>query len=288
MRALVLSGGGAKGAFQIGALQHLIINLERKYQIYCGVSVGAINSSYLSMYRESRSTIGIWNLKEKWLKLSTSKIYKRWCPFGKLHALWKPSVYNSAPLMDFIRSGLDTDKIKESGNKLRIGAASLTTGEYKIFDETYHDIAGAVLASASFPVMLSPVKLDGQLCTDGGIRDITPLKSAIDAGADSVDVIVTSPNTVVQKFSKDPNAIDLGLRCLDVMTDEIIDNDIKIAQLINELVSCGKSDKKLIEINIIRPSIHLGDSLDFEQENIRPMMKQGYEDAVKATSNLVY
>ena len=47
-RALVLSGGGAKGSFQIGAMEELIFNRGLDFEILCGVSVGALNASFLA------------------------------------------------------------------------------------------------------------------------------------------------------------------------------------------------------------------------------------------------
>ena len=47
-RALVLSGGGAKGSFQIGAMEELILNRGLDFEILCGVSVGALNASFLA------------------------------------------------------------------------------------------------------------------------------------------------------------------------------------------------------------------------------------------------
>jgi predicted acylesterase/phospholipase RssA len=50
-RALGLSGGGAKGSFQIGVLEELILNRGLDFQIFCGTSVGALNASFLAQAR---------------------------------------------------------------------------------------------------------------------------------------------------------------------------------------------------------------------------------------------
>ena len=124
MRALVLSGGGCKGAFQVGALQHLMVNLKKQYDVYCGVSVGAINCAHLAMYPKSEGVTAAMDLHELWKNLETKKVYKRWFPFGKLHALWKKSIYNSKPLKQMMHRELDKPRMRNSGCRLRISRCS--------------------------------------------------------------------------------------------------------------------------------------------------------------------
>lgn len=280
-RALVCSGGGSKGAFQVGVLKHLMGNLGHQYSAYCGISVGALNSAYLAMFRPNDTIQAITGLESLWSKINTASIYKRWFPFGKLHGLWKNGLFDTSPLKEFMEKHLNEAKIITSGNDLRIGAVSLDTGEYKIFDETYHDIFGAVLASSSFPIMFEPVELDGQVWTDGGVRDIAPMGAIIDLGATEVDVILTSPEKL-QKAAHPKNALEASMRTISIMTNEMISNDIDKALLINELVKAQVSDKKYIKINIYRPEKELtGDSLDFNPDSIKNMISYGYEVAAK-------
>jgi NTE family protein len=283
-RALVLSGGGCKGAFQVGALGYLTKFLDKEYKIFCGVSVGAINCAFLSQFTDMHEAATM--LEKLWLELDTSKVYKRWCPFGKLHALWKKSVYNSKPLKKMIRKKLNQKKIVLSGNKLRVGAVCLDTGEYRVFDETCPYFHKAVIASSAFPAMLTPAKIGQELWIDGGIRDVTPLKSAIDLGATEIDVIITAPSGVKQNFPKDPDTIDIAMRSIDVMSDEIMVNDIQIAEFINEQVRQLRVDKREVKINLIQPQKHLTDDpLDFSPELIRGMIRQGFTDAYNSMEN---
>jgi NTE family protein len=286
MRALVLSGGGCKGAYEVGAIEYLCGNLENKYDVICGVSVGALNGSFLSQYPVGKEKLASEALGKLWDTIDDKKIYKHW--FGwYLASLWKSSVYDSKPLQDLVRSKLDVKAVKNSGKKLCVGAANLVTGEYKIFDENYHDIAGAVLASSSFPGMLCPIELDGQLWTDGGVRDITPLKAAINLGADEIDVVVCSPNFVDKSFPKKPNVLSIMKRSIEIMSDEIDRTDLNKAMLYNDLVSSGVIiDKRNIPIRIIRPNHHLtNNSLDFSPKLLKEMREIGYFDAKKICSS---
>jgi NTE family protein len=282
MRALVLSGGGSYGAFQVGVLQHLMVKLERQYNIYCGVSVGAINCAHLAMYPFYNGIRAAMDLLSLWMTLDTKKVYKRWFPFGKLHALWKKSLYNSGPLKDLLHREISIEKLQNSGNKLRIGAVSLNTGKYKLFTEKDHDIVKGVIGSSAFPGALDPARTDNQIWTDGGIRNVTPLKAAIEAGADEIDVVLTFTENVKQNFNNNDKTISLALKVLDILMQEIMDNDLKIAELINDQVRQGRPDKKEVKINIIRPENHIpGNSLDFNPELISKMLSIGNNTAKK-------
>ncbi len=289
MRALVLSGGAAKGAYQVGALKHLMGDLKIQYDILCGISVGAINNGWLAMFGHGQEQECIDGLEEMWRELKTSDIYVNWVdwpkPFsylGYIKALWKPSIYNSAPLMELIRTKYNSERMRASGKSLRVGAVSLNTGEYRIFDESFENMTEAILASSSFPGAFLPIKIDGQLWTDGGVKEVTPLKSAISLGTTAIDVIITSPEKDLSDFTDNPNIIKLGPRIVDIMSEEIMLNDLARAMEINKLIKDGASipNKKYLDIRIFRPDETLVESsLVFEQEFIRPMIKKGYQDA---------
>ena len=280
-RALVLSGGSEKGAYQVGAVKYLIGELKNQYQILCGVSVGALNSSFLGMYPEGKEEESIEALLDVWNNISNKNIYKRWFPFGRFHALWKSSFYNSKPLQNFVKSKLDISLLKASGKEVYVGAVSLDTGHYTIFDQTNDNFINAVIASASFPVMLAPIFMNNQLWTDGGIKELTPLTKAISLGATDIDVIMTSPSLPIGKFIKNPNSFSIIKRTIDLMIDEINYNDLYKAQLWNKLIESGyQTDKKIINFRIIRPNHSLvEDTLNFDKDLIQELIVKGYNDA---------
>src|SRR5690606_14813151 len=125
-----LSGGGSNGSFQAGAIKYLV-GAGRKYEVFTGVSVGAINAAHMAMYNQQASELAASSLVKLWENLRTKDVYKRWFPFGKLHALWKQSLYNTEPLQQLIRNNLKPEQILKNKNELRVGAVSLTSGEYK-------------------------------------------------------------------------------------------------------------------------------------------------------------
>lgn len=281
MRALVLLGGGSKGAYQVGAVSHLLGEQGVVYDVYCGVSVGALNSAMLAMFREGDERNASATLLKVWRELGTTSVKKSWAPFGILHMLWKPSIYDSSPLISLVKDSMDSSRLRQSGKQLAVSAVSLNTGEYRTFWQDHPAIIDAILASSAFPGMFSPIEIEGQLWADGGLRAGGLLNSAIDRGIDAVDVIMTSPSKNAIEFSSNHNAIDVIVRSLDVISDEMMEADLRVTQLINRLVDARRLDKKKIKIRVLRPSHKLpGKTLEFDPKNIRYMIDLGYNDAM--------
>src|SRR5438874_5677676 len=111
-RALVLSGGGSKGAFEVGVLQRLMGDERTDYDLLCGTSVGAINASYLAQTPLGQPREAAAKLRALWDTVTTDKVRKSWFPFGRVSAFFKTSVYDSSPLQAWIRSGLDAAAVR--------------------------------------------------------------------------------------------------------------------------------------------------------------------------------
>ena len=280
MRALVHSGGASKGAFAAGIIQYLLEDLQISYDIYTGTSVGAINIGILSMFKTGEEKEASQLLTNWWLKLDNSKIYKPWPFWGRMAAAWHKSFYDSSPLQEMVRKNISLDRIRASGKKVAVGALNLHTGKYTVFNQDDDNFIEAILGSSAFPATLCPIKINNDLFIDGGMKMLSPIKLAIEMGADEIDVITTSPDIRDKKFIEDPNIIDIVRRAFDVATDKILSNDIDLALMHNQLAEAGLSNKKLIKLRIIKPHYNLIDNIfDFNPVKIREMMKQGYLDA---------
>lgn len=281
MRALVLSGGGCKGAYEAGAIRWLLGSAGIQYQIVCGVSVGALNAAAVCMHPVGGEVLAADSLDELWGSVRIESVYSEWPIFGKVAGLWKSSILDSRPLHGFVRSSISQDRIRSSGRALRVGATSLTTGSYRVFDESYHDVVGAVLASSAFPAMLSPVWLDGELWTDGGIREVTPLKSAIDAGATDVDVVIPFPAFAVPGMPRSPSSLQVALRSIEIMSDSIVENDLGRALMHNRAAESGTDPtRRVVRIRVIRPaSVLTVNPLNFDPALLKDMWLAGFKDA---------
>jgi NTE family protein len=280
MKALVHSGGAAKGAYGAGVIKYLLGDLGIQYSSLHGVSVGAINCAFISQFENGKEKEASEQLYDLWSKLDISKILKRWFPFGKVHAAWKMSFFDSSPLQELIKNNVSLEKIRKVNRKINVGAVSLTSGKYTIFTQDDDDFIAAILASSAFPGVFCPVKIKDQLWIDGGLKELSPIRAAIEAGADEIDVITTSPETRIKMFIEKPSILDVFKRAVDLATDKILSNDIDRAFMYNKLAAAGISDKKVVKLNIIRPKYNLTeDLLDFSPQKIAKMMELGYQDA---------
>lgn len=284
MKSLILLGGAVKNAFSVGVLKHLLGDLKIQYNILEGISAGSLNIIHIAHFKHGQEEKCISSLLDLWYGLTTKSIYKKWGPLGLLHGIWRPSIYDRSPLAKLIKNIVNVEKLREAGKILRIGAVSLTTGEYKDFDENYHDLVGACLASATVPGIFEPIMLDEQLWVDGGLKNASPVKAAIFSGATEIDIIMTSPKKNSKIFSTVPNILDIITRVLDIAFDEIVCHDINKAIRINDIIKNGINipGKKYIPINVMRPDIELtSSSLNFEPGLIRRLIDIGYDTAVK-------
>jgi NTE family protein len=281
-RALVLSGGGVKGAYQAGALQKWIKEDGHDYDIFCGTSVGAINSSFLCQFAHGQTEQAADGLRAFWGRVDADNVKHQWFPFREASALWKSSVYDSRPLQAWVKRELREADIRASGKKLRIVACSWDSGAAYVATEKERLIAQWVLASASYPILLAPIEIDGEVWSDGGMRVVTPLGEAIRAGATHVDVIMCSnPTKLARVDAHGMSAIPkLLMRALDIEDAQIMLSDLESCGVKNDLVKL--TDKyRHVKLRLLMPDVELIDNpLDFHQEGIQRMMKKGYDDAV--------
>lgn len=281
MRALVLSGGAAKGAYQVGVLKKWIGEQGCDYDIMCGVSVGAINVAALAQSPMGSSQEGLERLERFWLDIDQGSIIQRWKPFGRLHSLNKPSAYDANPLFKLLEDNIDVDLIKASGRRLAVGAVCIETGEFKYGRENTPDFVKWVQASASYPFFMQPIEIGGKQWCDGGLRHMTPLRESIRLGADQVDVIMCNNPALPSPWSAEGKAAvpDYVVRIIDLMTDQILRADLQLVGLQNDVVT--KADKhRHVKIRLVQPKVRLTtNSMRFSPREIRRMMALGYEDA---------
>lgn len=285
MRALVLSGGGSRGQYHIGALQYLIGELGLSYQIYCGVSVGALITAHMAQYPAGQERAGALEAKRLFDSVRNKDIYKKWKPFGVLHGMpwpfgWhKSSFYNSAPLEAWVDEHIDGKLIRSSGKHLRFGAVDFHSGEFKMFTEEDVPLERAVMASAAFPGMFAPVQMMGKQWIDGGVRTVTPIKAAIDAGAKRIDIIMCNPESVATGEGQNPSGFGVLGRAIEIMHDQVIDDDLEKALLYNELCE-HRREVERIQFKVVRPYSQLnGSSLEFDPKEAAVMQARGYKDA---------
>lgn len=283
-RALVLSGGGHHGAFQAGALSVLAEEHGMDWQVVLGVSIGAMHAGFVSQWRYGRIAEAMEPLRELWFSLKDEDIRKNWNCFGKYAGLWKPSLYDSSPLNELIHRKIDLERIRRSGRSVRVAATSWTTGRTVHVNANSPRFLDWICASAAYPVIFTPVNIDGEMWGDAGMHEVTPVAQAIALGADHIDVIMCSSGKRGEdSWSGKSAVLDYMPRALSIMNDEIIENDLKVVGLKNDLAVIDPKYRH-VTFRVIRPMASLpGTSLDFDPE----AAKQKYDIGRRAARDVM-
>lgn len=227
-RGIVLSGGGARGAYEVGVLSYICQELPRglvspgALDIFCGSSVGAIHAAYMAgsahiegfdmdrlvdSWREMRI--------ENMLKLRARDMVKLPLEFKRLFSgspQRKGLLLNSRALQDLvvrdlpwaqvrynIRSGV-VDALALSATHVKSGKSTIfvdrSDGGLPVWSRDPRTVAKATrispqhaLASAAIPLLFPAIEINGSYYCDGGVRQNTPLSPALRLGADRVLVV---------------------------------------------------------------------------------------------------
>jgi NTE family protein len=226
VRILVLSGGGAHGAFEVGVIKRLA-ELGRSWDAIVGVSAGAINALCMAMYPQDQVLDGARALELFWDGIKgNDSVYKMW-PLGYVEAvLGRGALYDTTPLADLLRAQFRPDKLASSGVELRLGAVALGTGAVGFGPKSGEDPVTWTLASAAFPGAFPPVEIDGDRWVDGGVRQDAPIAEAIAMGATELDVVLaeTHDDGGLKHWdtSGTGNAVLVGLRAADLLANQVL------------------------------------------------------------------
>lgn len=319
-KALVLSGGGAKGSFELGVVDYLVNDMNMDFKVICGVSTGALNASILSQgkgYEGIKEKLK--ELKEIWFSITSEKdIYKKGL---KIDFPQIVSLYDGSPLKDKINKNIKSSDLASSGKEFRIGVVSLNTGEYKPIDQNSPMIRDFILASASIPVFFPPVEIKRQLFVDGGVREITPLADAFRAlrrlqtsdfrnQTDEIYVVLATPLRIKKiRGSETNNIYEILKRSIEILTSEIYKDDIKHAEEVNEYIEkleilkgrlferfgrdegsklleglefrYEKRNQTSVKIILFEPDREYMDSLEFNPKKIKRAFEAGRKCAEK-------
>ena len=197
-RALVLGSGGSRGAFEVGAIYHVVVQRGCDFAEVSGTSIGALNAALLAQAARSgdraRSLANLQaateNLVAQWESIRDSREVMRARPLGRvrLAVFGLDSLMDFEPLHEFVRSRVALDRLA-AGRELRVGTLTLDDGRYReitinangVIDvATAHDF---IFASAVVPVfgrtpVLTPPAGDTPMqIGDGGFRHAVPVTS---------------------------------------------------------------------------------------------------------------
>lgn len=229
---LVLSGGGARGAYQVGAIKALK-ELGFNYEVVTGTSVGALNALLL-VANQFDLLLNVWKNIDHTSVIDHDYKYKN----KSLEILVKAPFKNGFsinPLENLLKEHLNEDNIRNSNIK---GGLVYTEGNMQYreirFDEIpKNQIIDYTMASCSAYPFLKKRKINNKECYDGFFSDNTPINLATDLGAEKIIVIEIMFS--IKRKLKNKNTKILYLKCKKGLPFFLnFDND-----KINELIEIG-------------------------------------------------
>ena len=186
--AFVLSGGGARGALQAGAL-HALLEAGIRPDMLVGTSAGAINSAYLAVHGVSLASIE--SLAQAWHDAVSSDLLTSNYVWATLSTFFNRSGRGGYQRMRdfFIAHGLSPELHfgDLQGVRLFVVATELNCGRPVLYGtDPQHLVLDAVLASAALPPWVPPIEKEGQLLVDGGLISNLPVEPAVTQGATEI------------------------------------------------------------------------------------------------------
>jgi len=279
-RALVLSGGGAKGSWSSGVISYLVEVQKIQWDIVVGSSTGSLLAPLASIGESER-------LKEAYTSVNNKSIFNI-PPFNEkgkvrlLNALWrvlnkKTSLGQANNLKKKIKQIIteeDYNRIIKENKEVIAVVSNMTKfrSEYKSTrTETYDSFCEWMLCSSSVPLLFEVQYNNGCEYLDGGVLNSIPIQQAIDMGATEIDVVILSAE-VTKDYPKMKNMFDVAMRTIDFMNKEINKDDIVLGKLSGEAQE--------VKINIYRTPISLTkNSIIFNKEEMLKWWSMGYEFA---------
>jgi len=288
MKALVISGGGSKGAFAGGVAQFLLEEKKKKYDLFIGTSTGSLMVTHLALGKVDE-------LKEIYSNVNQKTIFNN-CPFNIKNdkGFITVSINHFNTIASFFR-GKKTfgeslnlkkmidrnikdeylDEIKASNKNVIVTVSNLTlnTGEYKLLRDCENDdFRDWIWASSNYIPFMSLLVKDHYQYADGGFANMVPIEEAIKRGATEIDAIILE--TEITQLNRMPakNPFSLIINLFDFLKDNIEDHNIAFGKL--------SAKHKNIKLNLyFTPIVLTTNSLVFEKEKMKKWWDDGFAHA---------
>jgi NTE family protein len=273
---VILTGGGARGAYQAGVLKAIaeqFPGFDYPFPVICGSSAGALNAVGLGgggkIFRHS-----VDSLEDLWLNLSSDKVYKSdyWNLAKNLGQFVRGfvsgdgidvpgSMFNNAPLRELLKKEADFGQLTTNIKKHDIQAVSVTSCGYRSgqsvsFFQGEDHLTGwqsgnrvgvktkltldHLMASSAIPTIFPPVKIHREYFGDGVARNMAPLSPAVHLGANRILVIGVSANLtnrhIRKESKKEPKLPSILEHVINGMFIDVVEKDVEKVAVINSLL----------------------------------------------------
>ena len=290
MRALVISGGGSKGAFAGGVAQYLIQEKQRNYDLFLGTSTGSlliphlaagniqkVYDIYTNVNQRTIFSINPFVVKKKegreyvtinYFNMFWQFVRKR-RTFGESKAL-RRNIRRNFSHQDFIEL-----KSKVKDVVVTVSNLSKNRVEYKsIHDFEYDDFCDWIWISCNYIPFMSLAEKDGFEYADGGLGCVVPIREAIKRGATEVDAIILEAENMEYNKVLGRNPFSLMVNLFGFLLDQVEYHDIVEGKL--------AAMNKKVKLNVYyTPTKLTENSLVFNKKAMTEWWQQGYEYAEK-------
>ncbi|MCB1955562.1 MAG: patatin-like phospholipase family protein [Rhodocyclaceae bacterium] len=274
--ALVLTGGGARAAYQVGVL-NAIRDIRGRggpnpFPILCGTSAGAVNAAALAVFCDNFDA-AVRKLSWIWRNFSVGQVYRadglsilasglRWGSallLGWLFRQSPASLLDNDPLRQLLTGALDFDAIERNIARGHLHALSVTasgyaTGESLSFFQAVDDMPAwrrtqrvgvrsritveHLLASSAIPFVFPAIKIHREFFGDGSMRQLAPVSPAIHLGADRILVIGAGRAGLEprQRTDRYPSPAQIAGHALSSIFLDSLEVDLERLQRINDTV----------------------------------------------------
>jgi len=288
MRALVISGGGSKGAFAGGVAQYLIEEEKNKYDLFLGTSTGSLMVSHLALGK-------IKELHQLYTSVNQNSIFNnnpfkirkvnghRVVSINHINTIWnfirgRKTFGESKNLKKLIKKSIseyDYYRIRDSDTEVVVTVSNISLNqiEYKsIRDFSYHDFIDWVWASANYAPFMSILEKNHYEYADGGFGCIVPIKEAIARGATEIDVIILETKISLINRMPSKNPFSMLTNLFSFMLDQVEHYNVTIGKLE------AKQNNACLHL-YYTPTVLTTNTLVFNEKLMKKWWKQGFKFA---------
>lgn len=288
MRALVISGGGSKGAFAGGVAQYLIEDKKKDYNLFIGTSTGSLLVSHLALNKVAE-------IKEIYTNVTQSSIFSQ-CPFKikNKYGVETIGINHFNVIKNFIKGSktfgesfnlkqlIKNSNTEKEFNQLKysdvdivvtVSNLSLNQIEYKsIKDFSYDEFCEWIWISCNYTPFMSLATKNSCEYADGGLGVMVPIEEAIKRGATEIDAIILQ--TEVSQLNRMPsfNAFSLLTNMFNFMLDRIESQNIRIGKFV-------ATNKNAIINFYYTPTVLTTNSLIFDKVKMTKWWQSGFDFA---------
>ncbi len=288
MRALVISGGGSKGAFAGGVAQYLMERKKREYDLFLGTSTGSLLVPHLAVNDIAKLYDIFTNVQQQDIFSVSPFVQRRkgdreYVSIDFVNSLWqfikrKRTFGESKALKRNINKNFtheEYQKIKREKHDVVITVSNLSMNrvEYKsIQDCSYAEFCNWIWISCNYIPFMSLAKVNGYEYADGGLGSVIPIREAILRGATEVDAVVLEAESLGKQKVLGKNPFSLMISIFGHLLDQVERNDIMIGKL--------AAINKNVKLNLYyTPTSLTENSLIFSKRLMEKWWQQGYDYA---------